>query len=132
MKFGNIMMKWKRSGKMSEKRFIPSKYASHTHDVKTDKHYYVTDEYVGCRELFDEIERLEKINNKLEQKILNKGAENTKLKLTLREIVEDLEKQIKKKTPILIQQEYVDWIKGNVDLRLNSEKKKWKEDNFRW
>ena len=126
------MMKWKRSGKMSEKRFIPSKYASHTHDVKTDKHYYVTDEYVGCRELFDEIERLEKINNKLEQKILNKGAENTKLKLTLREIVEDLEKQIKKKTPILIQQEYVDWIKGNVDLRLNSEKKKWKEDNFRW
>ena len=53
---------------MSEKRFVPSKYAGHTHDVKTDKHYYVTDEYVGCRELFDEIENLEKENEQLQQK----------------------------------------------------------------
>lgn len=50
---------------MNEKRFVPSKYAGHTHDVKTDKHYYVTDEYVGCRELFDEIENLEKENEQL-------------------------------------------------------------------
>ena len=53
------------NGVMSEKRFVPSKYASHTHDVKTDKHYYVTDEYVGCRELFYEIERLENENEQL-------------------------------------------------------------------
>ena len=56
---------------MSEKRFVPSKYASHTHDVKTDKHYYVTDEYVGCRKLFDEIERLENENERLRTRLNN-------------------------------------------------------------
>lgn len=42
------------------KRFKPSKYAHHTHDTKTDKHYYVTPEMIGCPPLFNEIENLEK------------------------------------------------------------------------
>ena len=54
---------------MSKKRFVPSKYAGHTYDVKTDKHYYVTDEYVGCRELFDEIEMLENENEQLKSEL---------------------------------------------------------------
>ena len=45
-------MKW--CIKMIEKRFVPSKYAGHTYDKKTDKHYYVSKERVGCEELFDE------------------------------------------------------------------------------
>ena len=44
---------------MTDERFVPSKYAGHTYDKKTDKHYYVSKERVGCEELFDEIENLE-------------------------------------------------------------------------
>ena len=51
---------------MSEKkRFVQSKYAHHLQDTKTDTHYYLTVEKIGCKELFDEIERLTEENEQL-------------------------------------------------------------------
>lgn len=51
---------------MSEKkRFVQSKYAHHLQDIKTDTHYYLTSEKIGCKDLFDEIERLTEENEQL-------------------------------------------------------------------
>ena len=53
---------------MSEKkRFIQSKYANHLQDTKTDIHYYLTSEKIGCMDLFDEIERLTEENGQLRE-----------------------------------------------------------------
>ena len=53
---------------MSEKkRFIQSKYAHHLQDTKTDIHYYLTSEKIGCMDLFDEIERLTEENGQLRE-----------------------------------------------------------------
>ena len=99
------------NGVMSEKRFVPSKYASHTHDVKTDKHYYVADEYVGCRELFDEIERLENENEQLHKK-LEQIVENYNLTLKLDKKVYDkirrLERENRELELILKQHEFAE------------------------
>lgn len=60
---------------MSEKkRFVQSKYANHLQDIKTDTHYYLTSEKIGCKDLFDEIERLTEENEQL--KILNSACKN--------------------------------------------------------
>ena len=86
-------------------RFQPSKYASHTHDTKTDKHYYVTDEHIGCNELFDEIERLEKENSWNSEQIMKRDnlindllKENYMLQCEMFEDFEEyLEKDFKKR-----------------------------------
>ena len=69
-------------------------------------------------------EEVEKRLNELAEEVMSLRGENTKLKLTLKDIVEDLEKEAERGSPLIIRQEYVDWIKDNVDLRLNSERKK--------
>ena len=60
--------------------------------------------------------------NELSEEIMSLRWENTKLKLVLKDIVEDLETEAERKVPIIIQKEYVDWVKSNVNLRLNSSK----------
>ncbi len=57
-----------------------------------------------------------------EDEIMSLRYENTKLKLVLKDIIEDLEREAERGEPIIIRQEYVEWIKDNVDLRLNGEK----------
>lgn len=52
---------------MSEKRFVQSQYAHHLRDTETDTHYYLTLEKIGCRDLFDEIERLTEENRQLKK-----------------------------------------------------------------
>lgn len=55
---------------MSEKkRFVQSKYANHLQDIKTDTHYYLTSEKIGCKDLFDEIERLTEENEQLKKRV---------------------------------------------------------------
>ena len=60
--------------------------------------------------------------NELSEEIMSLRWENTKLKLVLKDIVEDLETEAERKVPIIIQKEYVDWVKSNVNLRLNISK----------
>ena len=52
-----------------EKRFEQSKYVHHLRDTKTDMHYYLTSEKIGCRDLFDEIERLTEENKQLKNEL---------------------------------------------------------------
>jgi hypothetical protein len=54
--------------------------------------------------------------NELHEDLMNVRAENTRNKLVLVDIVEDLEKQAESKEPIIIGKEYVEWIKQNVIL----------------
>lgn len=55
---------------MSEKkRFVQSKYAHHLQDTETNTHYYLTSEKVGCKDLFDEIERLTEENEQLKKRL---------------------------------------------------------------
>ena len=42
--------------------------------------------------------------------------ENTKLKLVLVMIVEDLEKEVNKREPIIIRKDYVEWIKKETKI----------------
>lgn len=50
-----------------EKRFVQSQYVHHLRDTETDTHYYLTSEKIGCRDLFDEIEKLTEENRQLKQ-----------------------------------------------------------------
>ena len=53
---------------MSEKkRFVQSKYAHYLQDTKTDTQYYLTSKKMGCKDLFDEIERLTEENEQLQK-----------------------------------------------------------------
>lgn len=76
-------------------------------DIETRKHY-------------DYVSEICPLLNEFANEIMNLGAENTKLKLVFGEVVEDLEKQAKSKEPIILSEEYVEWIKNEVDLRLPS------------
>ena len=50
-----------------EKRFVQSQYVHHLRDTETDTHYYLTSEKIGCRDLFDEIEKLTEENRQLKK-----------------------------------------------------------------
>lgn len=54
--------------------------------------------------------------NNQEEEIMGLKFENTKLKLILKDIVADLEKESERGVPIIIQKEYADWIKSEVEL----------------
>lgn len=57
--------------------------------------------------------------NKLHEENMNNGAEITRFKIIVSDIVNDLEKQAKNEEPIVISMAYVDWIKSELDLKLN-------------
>lgn len=61
--------------------------------------------------------------NELHEENMNNRAEITRFKLIVSDIVDDLEKQAKSEEPILISMEYVDWIKSELDLKLNGLKR---------
>lgn len=60
--------------------------------------------------------------NDLNDEVMDLRAENTQFKLVVSDIVEDLEKQAKSKEPIILSEDYVDWIKENVNLSFFSKK----------
>lgn len=61
--------------------------------------------------------------NNLNDEVMDLRAENTKFKLIMSDVVEDLEKQAKSKEPIILSEKYVEWIKENVNLSLFSKKR---------
>ena len=50
-------------------------------------------------------------------------GENTKLKLTMNEIIRDLEKEAENGEPIIISKKYVEWIKNECDTEFLGLKK---------
>lgn len=48
-------------------------------------------------------------------------GENTKLKLTLLDVIRDLEKQAESSMPILVSKEYVEWIKKECNTEFISQ-----------
>ena len=60
--------------------------------------------------------KLVELLNELHEDLIECETENIRNKLVLRDIVEDLEKQAESKEPIIIEKEYVEWIKQNTVL----------------
>lgn len=100
---------------MTEKRF---KYyrnndgTSMIYDREQQEYYFCVD--------FDNICN---ILNNLHEENMNNRAEITRFKLIVSDIVDDLEKQAKNGEAIVISMDYVDWIKSELDLKLNGLKK---------
>ena len=60
--------------------------------------------------------------NELHEEVMDLRGENTKFKLTVSEIIEDMQKYVDDNQLIYINQSYVDWIKKEVDTTLYSQK----------
>ena len=65
--------------------------------------------------------------NELYEEVMDLRRENTKFKLTVSEIIEDMQKYIDDNQLVYINQSYVDWIKKEVDTTLYPQKKELKE-----
>ena len=65
--------------------------------------------------------------NELHEEVMNLRAENTKFKLVVREIIEDMQKYVDDNQLVYINQSYVDWIKKEVDTTFYSQKKELEE-----
>ncbi len=73
------------------------------------------------------IEELVDLLNELHEEVMNLRRENTKFKLIVSEIIEDMQKYIDDNQLVYINQSYVDWIKKEVDTTLYSQKKELEE-----
>jgi len=60
--------------------------------------------------------------NELHEEVMDLRGENTKFKLVVGEIIEDMQKYVDDDQLVYINQSYVDWIKQNVDVTLYSQK----------
>ena len=98
------------------KRFILNEGVANFSDIVTDKVYseYNLDEIV-------------ELLNELYEEVMDLRRENTKFKLTVSEIIEDMQKYIDDNQLVYINQSYVDWIKKEVDTTLYPQKKELKE-----
>ena len=65
--------------------------------------------------------------NELYEEVMDLRGENTKFKLTVSEIIEDMQKYVDDNQLVYINQSYVDWIKKEVDTTLYSQKKELEE-----
>jgi len=85
-------------------------------------------EYDGKSILLDSYgEDIEELLNDLHEEVMDLRRENTKFKLTVSEIIEDMQKYVDDNQLIYINQSYVDWIKKEVDTTLYSQKKELEE-----
>lgn len=75
------------------------------------------------RDTFDYVSDVCGLLNKLHEEVMDLRRENTKFKLTVSEIIEDMQKYVDDNQLIYINQSYVDWIKKEVDTTLYSQKK---------
>ena len=117
---------------MSEKkRFVQSKYVHHLLDTKTDIHYYLTSEKIGCNDLFDEIERLAEENEQLKEenkKLIEDWEFSFRTELAHHRFAEkELKEKIRKKQAKIKELE-----KENEDLReVNKENRLLHEENVK-
>ena len=77
-------------------------------------------EYEDYRAFADSLmgdEVVEKLNE-LHEEVMDLRRENTKFKLTVSEIIEDMQKYVDDNQLIYINQSYLDWIKKEVDTTL--------------
>lgn len=58
--------------------------------------------------------------NELHEEVMDLRRENTKFKLVVREIIEDMQKYVDDNQLVYINQSYVDWIKKETDTILYS------------
>ena len=65
--------------------------------------------------------------NELHEEVMDLRRENTKFKLIVSEIIEDMQKYVDDNQLVYINQSYVDWIKKEVDTTLYSQKKELEE-----
>jgi hypothetical protein len=68
-----------------------------------------------------------KLLNELHEEVMDLRRENTKFKLIVSEIIEDMQKYVDDNQLVYINQSYVDWIKKEVDTTLYSQKKELEE-----
>ena len=61
--------------------------------------------------------------NELNEEVMDLRRENTKFKLIVSEIIEDMQKYVDDNQLVYINQSYVDWIKKEVDTTLYSQKR---------
>ena len=65
--------------------------------------------------------------NELYEEVMDLRRENTKFKLTVSEIIEDMQKYVDDNQLVYINQSYLDWIKKEVDTTLYPQKKELEE-----
>lgn len=88
-------------------------------DIKTGEWYY-TKNSENAKKICD-------VLNELYEEVMDLRRENTKFKLTVSVIIEDMQKYVDDNQLIYINQSYVDWIKKEVDTTLYSQKKELEE-----
>ena len=66
--------------------------------------------------------------NELYEEVMDLRRENIKFKLTISEIIDDMQKYVDDNQLIYINQSYVDWIKKEVDTTLYSQKRSQKNN----
>ena len=96
---------------MTEKRFKHICNDDGSEMIQYNNGDYITD-------MEDATEKL----NEQEKEIMDLRADNTRFKLVVKDIIKDLEKLAKSKEPIVISEEYVNWIKDNVDVEFYSKR----------
>ena len=107
---------------MTEKRFtITQDFEEHHRQIRDNGKIIM-----GCF-LEPQAEPIVKLLNELHEEVMDLRRENTKFKLTIREIIEDMQKYVDDNQLVYINQSYVDWIKKEVDTTLYSQKKELKE-----
>jgi hypothetical protein len=79
------------------------------------------------RHTFDYVSDVCSLLNELHKEVMDLRRENTKFKLIVSEIIEDMQKYVDDNQLVYINQSYVDWIKKEVDTTLYSQKKELEE-----
>ena len=87
----------------------------------TDEEPLVRDNITGKKYPTEENSLMELLNE-LYEEVMDLRRENTKFKLVVGEIIEDMQKYVDDDQLVYINQSYVDWIKENVDTTLYSQK----------
>lgn len=80
-------------------------------------------EHIYINKSSKDMELLVGVLNAQHEENMNNRAEITRFKLIVSDIVDDLEKQAKSEEPIVISMDYVNWIKLELDLKLNGLKR---------
>lgn len=101
--------------KRTAKRF---KFNGRTNCIEYDNESILLDSYG---------EDIEELLNELHEEVMDLRSENTKFKLIVSEIIEDMQKYVDDNQLVYINQSYVDWIKKEVDTTLYSQKKELEE-----
>ena len=71
----------------------------------------------------EDVQMVKDLLNELHEEVMDLRRENTKFKLIVSEIIEDMQKYVDDNQLVYINQSYVDWIKKEVDTTLYSQKR---------